>query len=181
MSPVPVSGVTIRRLMTGAGLVFAWCALWGDAGIANLASGVVVATVAIRSGMGTAGVGGIRLRPLARFAVLVAADLVVSTVNLAKEILTPIDHTDEAVIAVRVPVETSRHLLMLVVAITVTPGTAVVDADPDTGTLYLHLLHYERRPQLEEHVRELADLACAALPIADPASEATAPNREESH
>ncbi len=180
MKRAALSRVPIRRLVTGASLVFAWCALWGDAGIANLASGVVVAGLVIASGIGTAGVGGLRLRPLARFAVLVAADLVVSTINLAKEILTPIDHTDEAIIAVRVRPQSRRHLLILVVAITVTPGTAVVDADPENGTLYLHLLHYQRRQQLEEHVRELADLACAALPVSPTPSAETASNREES-
>ena len=35
---------------------------------------------------------------------------------------------------------------------------------PDTGTLYLHLLHSDRRESVTEHVRELAELACRALP-----------------
>jgi hypothetical protein len=42
----------------------------------------------------------------------------------------------------------------------------VVDADPDTGTLYLHLLHNDRRAATIEHVGQLTRLACDALPIA---------------
>ena len=100
-----------------------------------------------------------------RFIGLVAVDLVVSTFTVAREILTPTDYTDEAIIAVPVPGETRSHLLMLIVAVTVTPGTAVVDTDPDTGTLYLHLLHADRSEQTTAHVTELAQLACRALPV----------------
>ncbi len=157
--------VAIRQVITAGSLVFVWCALWGEVSVANLASGSLLAAAVTASGVGTAGRGGVRLRPLVRFAALVAVDLVISTVTVAREILTPSDRTDEAIIAVRVPTETRSHLLLLIVAITVTPGTAVVDADPDTGTLYLHLLHGDRRRGLEHHVQELAGLACAALPV----------------
>jgi multicomponent Na+:H+ antiporter subunit E len=154
----------LRQLVTAGSLVFAWCALWGEVTLANLASGALIAGLVTASGVGTGGRGGVRLRPLVRFAALVAVDLVVSTANVAREVLTPSDRTDEAIIALRVPTGTRSHLLLLIVAVTVTPGTAVVDADPDTGTLYLHLLHHDHRPQLEWHVQELARLACAALP-----------------
>ncbi|MDH3681012.1 MAG: Na+/H+ antiporter subunit E [Acidimicrobiia bacterium] len=159
---------TLRRLITVAALTFAWCALWGEPSVANLASGIVVATLVSGSGIGTPGRGRIRIRPLVRFGLLVAIDLGVSTVSVAREILTPTDYTDEAVIAVAVPTDTRTHLLLLIVAITVTPGTAVVDADPDTGTLYLHILHAERRHETEAHVVELAQLACQALPTHQP-------------
>ena len=158
--------LTLRRFVTIAGLTLAWCALWGEPSFANVSSGIVVGTLVSRGG--TLGRGRIRIGPLSRFGLLVAVDLVVSTVSVAREVLTPTDHTDEAIIAVQVPTETRAHLLSLIVAITVTPGTAVVDADPDTGTLYLHLLHAERRQATEAHVRELAQLACQARPTHQP-------------
>lgn len=158
--------LTVRRLATLAGLTVAWTALWGELSPANIASGLVVSVVVLAVGIGTPCRGGVRVRPLARFARLVAVDLVVSTVAVAREVLTPTDRTREAIVAVPVPTETRAHLLLLVVAITATPGTAVVDADPDTGTLYLHLLHDDKREEVAEHVRELARLACAGLPVA---------------
>ncbi len=157
--------LTLRRLVTVAALVAAWCALWGEVSVANLLSGVIVAAVVSASGIGTAGRGGIRLRPLARFVGLVAVDLVISTVTVAREILTPTDYTEEAIIAVPVPAETRSHLLLMIVAVTLTPGTAVVDADPEGGMLYLHLLHADGREATTAHVQELADLACRALPV----------------
>ena len=154
----------VRRVVSVVALILSWCALWGEITVANVASGAVVSVAVTALGIGTAGLGGVRMRPLLRFAALVSVDLVVSTVTVAKEILTPVDSTEEAIIAVRVPADTRSHLLLLIVAITVTPGTAVVDADPDTGTLYLHLLHSDRRDAVTEHVCELAELACRALP-----------------
>jgi multicomponent Na+:H+ antiporter subunit E len=164
-----------RRLLTLALLVGAWCALWGGVSVANVVGGIVVAVVVTLVAGVERGQGGIRLFPLVRFVWLVAVDLVVSTVSVAWEILTPTDYTDEAIIAVDTQVESRAHLLMLVVAITVTPGTAVVDSDADTGRLYLHLLHADRADAIVEHVRRLAELGCRALPVSSvaPVEEGT--------
>ncbi len=151
------------RLLTIAALAAAWCGLWRELSLANLATGVVIAVAILVSGVAMNGRVGIRPRPLARLAGLVAIDLARSTVSVAHEILTPTDYTDEAIIAVEVP-GCRHHLLLLVVAITLTPGTAVVDTDPGAETLYLHLLHNDRRDATVAHVEELARLAALALP-----------------
>lgn len=156
-----------RRLITVALLVAAWCAMWGSASVANVLSGTVLAVAVLAGGLGTPNRGSVRVLPLMRFGGLVALDLVLATVNVAKEILTPTDSTEESIVAVPLPIESRRHLLLLVGAVTVTPGTAVVDADPDTGTLYLHLLHHDRKDETVAHVERLAELACAALPVGD--------------
>ena len=154
-----------RRVIAVVSLVVVWCALWGEASVANVGSGLLIALVATAAGIGTPMRGGVRIVPLVRFFALVAIDLVTSTIDVAREIVTPGDRTDEAIIAVQTPPGTRAHLLLLIVAITVTPGTAVVDADPDSGVLYLHLLHGERAEVTRAHVVRLAALACEALPL----------------
>jgi multicomponent Na+:H+ antiporter subunit E len=162
-----------RRLLTLLLLVAAWCALWGAVSVANVLSGTFVAvTVTVIAGVDPAH-GRIRLIPLLQFLWSVAVDLVVSTANVAWEILTPTDYTDEAIIAVDTRAESRSHLLMLVIAITVTPGTAVVDTDADSGRLYLHLLHADKSDEIRAHVRRLADLACRALPVDEVAASGT--------
>ena len=158
--------LTIRRLVAVVLMTAAWCVLWGSVSVANVAAGLVVALGIGALGVGTDLTGGVRLRPLLAFAGIVAVDLVRSTINVAVEILTPTDYTEESIVAVELQPEARHHLLLLIVAVTVTPGTAVVDADPDTGTLYLHLLHHDRREETAAHVHQLADLACRALPVA---------------
>jgi multicomponent Na+:H+ antiporter subunit E len=159
--------VSFRRLVGATVLVFAWCAMWGEFTVANVSSGVLVAALAGAAGVGTSGDDGVRFGPLLRFAGLVLVDLVRSTVSVALEVLTPTDRSDEAIIAVDVPIEVRSHLLLIVVAVTITPGTAVVEADADGGTIYLHLLHAHRRQETVDHIAELARLACAGLPPAN--------------
>jgi len=148
-----------------AALTVAWCALWQEVSIANLLAGAGLAAVVLATGVGTPTSGALRAVPLAKLLWVVFIDLVTSTIDVAKEILTATDYTHEAIIAVEIPAEGRHHFLLLIIAVTLTPGTAVVDADPDTGTLYLHLLHAERRNEVAEHVRQLTDLACQALPL----------------
>jgi multicomponent Na+:H+ antiporter subunit E len=159
--------LTVRRLLALALLVGAWCALWGAVSVANVLSGTLIAVAAtLFAGVDRHG-GGVRIVPLLHFAWLVAVDLVVSTANVAWEILTPTDYTDEAIIAVDTTVGSRSHFLLLVVAITVTPGTAVIDSDRDTGRLYLHLLHADKAPEIRQHVGHLAALASRALPVTE--------------
>lgn len=159
--------LTPRRLLTIALLVGAWCALWGSVSIANVLSGTLIAVAATLFSGVDRNAGGLRLVPLLYFVWLVVVDLVVSTVHVAWEILTPTDYTDEAIIAVDTNIAARSHFLMLVVAITVTPGTAVIDSDGGTGRLYLHVLHAEKAAEIEHHVRHLAELACRALPVTE--------------
>ncbi len=158
------NAISIKRVLAVAALTVAWCGLWADLSVANLAAGFAISVVLTNSTIGTRCRGGIRLVPLAKLIALVLGDLFKSTISVALEIVTPIDSTEESIIAVKLPPENRDHLLFLVVAITLTPGTAVVDADPDTATLYLHLLHHDRMDETVAHVHELASLTCAALP-----------------
>ena len=155
---------TLRRAFQVAGLVLAWCALWGSLSAANVLTGVVVGVVALTVGMGESRLGGIQFLPLMRFTWLVWVDLIASTATVVREVLTPTDHTDEGIIAVAIPPGCRRHLLPLFVAITVTPGTAVVAAEADASVLYVHLLYSDGRDEVTSHVQRLARLLNAALP-----------------
>jgi len=160
------SPITMRRAAMVIVLTVTWCAFWQDISPANVLAGALLAMVVLATGVGTPTIGSIRLRPLMKLLWVVLVDLVTSTVDVAREILTPTDYTDEAIIAVEIPDDGRNHFLLLIIAITLTPGTAVVDADPDSGTMYLHLLHADRRDAVAEHVDELTRLACQALPTA---------------
>ncbi len=158
-----------RSTLIVIALVAAWCALWETVSVANVLSGLLVAVpIVALSGSKTNG-SSIRVVPALQLIWLVLVDLVRSTISVVWEILTPTDFTDETIIAVDTQAETRSHLLLLVVAITLTPGTAVVDTDPETGRLYVHLLHADAEPEVVDHVRRLAELACRAFPGHDDA------------
>ena len=155
----------IRTAATAIVLAAAWCGLWGEVTVGNAVAGALLGlAIGAVTSVGRP-VRRVRLLPLLRFAGVVAADLVRSTVQVAYEIITPVDSTDESVIAVRLPPTQREHMLMLVVSVTLTPGTAVVDIDVESGTLYVHLLHDHRRADTIGHVLQLAALAREALPF----------------
>lgn len=161
------NGFPPRRIVMIGALTAAWCVLWGGLSAANLLSGALSALVVTATGLGGALPGGIRPVPLARLTWVVFVDLVRSTIEVAFEILTLKDDTSESVVAVSVPPEARRHMLFYTAAITLTPGTVVVDTDVDTGTLYIHLLHDTDVAATFAHVARLAELACLAFPLAN--------------
>ena len=153
-----------KRIASLVILVAAWCGIWGSFSAANVLSGVVVGVVVMTVGFGGRSRGTIRPIPLLKFTLLVSWDMVTSTLSVMREVLTPTDYTEEGIIGVDLPEGAADHLLLLFIAITVTPGTAVVAAEADGSRVYLHVLHCPRRTQIEEHVREISKLAVAALP-----------------
>jgi multicomponent Na+:H+ antiporter subunit E len=158
---------TPRMLLAIAVLVIAWCGLWEAFSIANVLSGIIVAVIAlVIAGASPAG-RTVHFGALFQLVWLVLVDLVRSTAQVVWEILTPADYTDEIIIGIDTRADSSAHLLLLTVSITLTPGTAIVDIDVDTGRLYLHLLHADAAPQVTKHVERLAELACRAFPTAD--------------
>lgn len=169
------STLSVRRLVTIVALTLAWCGLWQTLSIANVLSGIAISLIVLSSGVGTTGRGGVRVLPLLHLLWVVFVDLVVSTIDVAKEVATPGDSTQEAIIAVEIPSHARHHLLLLIVAVTLTPGTAVVDADPDTGTLYLHLLKYGQADSIRSHVAKIAELADQALPISSRTTNGVSP------
>lgn len=164
--------ITFRRAVSVTALTAAWCALWGSPSAANILSGLLVSSAAVTLGM-PARRGGIRVVPLLQLIWLVAVDLVVSTAVVVREVLTPTDFTDEAIIAIPIPPGGRVHLFLSYVAITITPGTAVVAAEADASVIYLHVLHADRRDEVEEHVLTLFDLAERALPLPLPSEVTT--------
>lgn len=154
--------------MTTAGLTVIWCGLWGSVSIANVVSGLALSVVVLNASRNAGGGGVIHVWPLLRFAWLVGIDLARSTFDVAVAILTPTDRTEEAIVAVDLPATGSEHLLLLSASITLSPGTAVVDVDAETGRYYIHLLHASKRETTVAHALRLGELACKALPTANP-------------
>ena len=158
---------TPRMLLVITPLVLAWCALWEAFSIANVLSGLVVVVVSLLvAGQSTAG-RTVHIGAMLQLFWLVLVDLVRSTAEVVWEIVTPVDYTDETIISIDTKADSSAHLLLLTVSITLTPGTAIVDIDANTGRLYLHLLHADAAPQVTTHVERLAELACRAFPPAN--------------
>ena len=145
-------------------LAVAWCGSWGEFSLANVVSGLAIGVLLRLMLRGESSHRSVHLVSLARLVALVAVDLVKSTASVVYEVLTPTDYTNEKVVDVVAGPDAVNHLLLLTTAITLTPGTAVIDADPETGTLRLHLLHADTEAAVTRHVAKLVSLATEAFP-----------------
>lgn len=151
-----------RRAGGLVGLVVVWCALWGSFSVANVLGGVAIVVGLWLVGMGRPAAGRVRLIPLFKLIGLVVADLARSTVNVAKAVVRP-RAVDERTIVVELPDEAYDHLLLVVTAVTLTPGTAVVEKFDDPCRLRLHLLYGSDADDVEAHVHQLVALTNEAF------------------
>lgn len=130
------------HLVTVAWLVAVWSLLWGEFTVGNLVGGVLVAVVVlVFLPLPRVSFGG-RLRPLALADLVVrfVADLVTASVHVGWVAVRPGPPPRNAIIAVRLRVRTDLNLTLTAEVLSLVPGTLIVEADRDTGTLYVHVL-----------------------------------------
>jgi multicomponent Na+:H+ antiporter subunit E len=123
-------------------LVLVWSLLWGDINWANLVGGLLVGgAVLVFFPLPAVSFGG-RLRPgaLLVFAGRFAAELVSASLHVARIAVQPGYRPRGAIIGVRLRVATDLNLALTAEAVSLVPGTLILEVDRDAGTLYLHVL-----------------------------------------
>jgi multicomponent K+:H+ antiporter subunit E len=99
--------------------------------------------------------GSRSLRTLGRslaFVALVAWDVVVANLQVARAVLSPIARLKPGFAVVPIELEDPRAISILAHTITLTPGTVSVDVAPDRRSLIVHALHM---PDPDATVREI--------------------------
>jgi multicomponent Na+:H+ antiporter subunit E len=137
------------------GMALVWILLWGTFSWANLLGGLVVAGVVLLAfPLPPVAFGG-RLRPvpLLRFVAWFVRDLFMASVQVAW-LAFRVGHTPRsAIIGVRLRVGTDLNLTLTAEALSLLPGSLIVEADRDAGVLYIHVIDVYDRAQAE-HFRQ---------------------------
>ncbi|MCO1595989.1 Na+/H+ antiporter subunit E [Micromonospora sp. RHAY321] len=123
-------------------LVVVWNLLWGEINWANLVGGLLVGgAVLVFFPLPAVTFGG-RLRPWALlvFAGSFAVELVTASLHVARIAVQPGCRPRGAIIAVRLRVPTDLNLALTAEAVSLVPGTLILEIDRESGTLYLHVL-----------------------------------------
>jgi multicomponent Na+:H+ antiporter subunit E len=151
----------------GVSLVALWVLAWGELTAANVISGVVVATVLLVVFPIRTDVEQVthRLRPLAVVRVLAffLGELVMSTLGVARLVLTPHRPTRTGIVACPLRVEADGLLTFLAGAITLSPGTMAVEVTHHPPVIYLHVLDIADADIVRERVARFEALAVQAL------------------
>lgn len=150
MKPVPTartSPVDTRlrwrdQLVAMGWLVLVWNLLWGEFSVGNLLGGALVAAVVLTFfPLPPVSFGG-RIRPVAvlRFFAHFVVDLVVASFHVAQAALRPGYVPKNAIIGVRLRVRSDLNLTLTAEALSLVPGSLIVETDRGNGTLYVHVL-----------------------------------------
>ncbi|KAB1909993.1 Na+/H+ antiporter subunit E [Micromonospora sp. AMSO1212t] len=160
-----------NRAIAVTGLVTVWVLLWGTFSWANVLSGLVVAAVllVVFPLPPVTFAGRIRPVPLLRFVVRFLYDLVVASAQVAW-LAVRSKHPQSAIIAVPLRVNTDLNLTLNAEALSLVPGSLILEADRSTGTLYVHVIGIRSLDEVERFrsgVLELEERIIAAVGSAE--------------
>ncbi|HEU5129474.1 MAG TPA: Na+/H+ antiporter subunit E [Glycomyces sp.] len=132
-------------------LTLVWNLLWGAFTWANLITGILVAVAVLVFFPLPPVVFVGRLRPigLIRFALRFIADLVVASVQVAMLAFRFGRHPTSAIVAVPLRIHSDLNMTLVGEAVSLVPGSLIVEADRRTATLYIHMLGVEDHEHLE--------------------------------
>ncbi|MFK3980359.1 Na+/H+ antiporter subunit E [Micromonospora sp. NPDC050397] len=158
--PVSGRGRWRDQLVTVAWLVLVWNLLWGEFTWGNvLGGGLVALLVLVFFPLPRVTFDGrIRPLPLLRFAGRFAAELLTASVQVALVALRPGRATQSAIIAVPLRVGSDLNLTLTAEALSLVPGTLIVEAVRRTGTLYVHVLDVRDSADVERARRDVLAL-----------------------
>jgi multicomponent Na+:H+ antiporter subunit E len=147
----PASARWRERLTAVAVLVTVWMLLWGVFSWANLISGLVVSAVVLAVFPLPPVTFAGRPRPLGllRFAWRFLTDLVVASAQLAVLAFRFGHHPRSAIIRVPLRVPSDLVLTLTGEAVSLVPGSLIVDTDQASTTLYIHVIAVSDRAAVE--------------------------------
>ncbi|UQU62706.1 Na+/H+ antiporter subunit E [Couchioplanes caeruleus] len=145
------------RIVAAVVLVAVWMLLWGVFSWANLASGIVVAAVVLKVFPLPPVTFAGRPHPLGllRFAVRFVSDLVRASGQLVV-LAFRLGHQPRSAI-IRVPLRVPSDLVLTLTgeAVSLVPGSLIVDTDQASTTLYIHVIGVADRDAVERFRREV--------------------------
>lgn len=130
-------------------LVVLWVLLWGEFTPANLLGGIAIALVVLTAlpvgepARLADGTRAVRFNPIAAIGFIgwLFWQVVVSSLRLAWEVVTPRNSIAMGVVEVRLRGVSELHTLVVANCITLTPGTLTIEATTDPTVLDVHVLH----------------------------------------
>lgn len=158
----------MTRLLRIGVLTVIWIVLWSDLSIANVAGGLLVATV-IAVLFDTWNNGTFPIRPVhaIRFAVYFLYKLVEASIVVARTVIAPRNRVRTGIIAVPLRGCSDAVATLVADAISLTPGTLTLEVRRDPLTLYVHALDTRDVEQVQLDIRTLEVLAVRAFGDAD--------------
>ena len=139
--------------LAGAGL---WAALAGDYSITSLAIGYILGFLALWVVRPLFPDDGyfLRVPRLVRLVAVFLRELVLSSLNVARDVLSFRPEARPGIVAVPLRARGETELLVLSSLVTLTPGTLSLDLSEDEETLYVHAMFVDDPDDLRAEIRD---------------------------
>lgn len=139
-------------------LALVWCMLTASMHPWNFIAGLIVGGVVVAAYSRVAGRDPYfgRIFRILRFGAYFARILMIANLQIAREVVTPGFSQQPRIVRYPVGHLTDVQKTTLANAITLTPGTLVVDISPDGQYLYLHCMYARNRDRQIAQIDELA-------------------------
>jgi multicomponent Na+:H+ antiporter subunit E len=136
-------------------LAVGWCALFADFTLANLVAGFVVGFVALSVVSPLLGQTGYfrRVVRFAHLALYFLYELLVSSVHVVWDVLTPMHIARPAIVAVPLDIDKPMQITALANLISLTPGTLSLEVSPDNKTLYVHAMFVDDPEEIRRAIK----------------------------
>ena len=143
-------------LMLNVLLALAWAAVTGEMSAVNLITGFAIGYVVLWFVSRVAGGSGYfgKVGQILGFTVYFLWELLVATMRVATDIVTPQHLMKPAILAIPIEGRSPAEVTLLANVITLTPGTLSLDVSPDGKTLYVHVMYAS---DVEEARREIQE------------------------
>jgi multicomponent Na+:H+ antiporter subunit E len=160
-----VETMSLRRRMVQqapllVALVLLWMLLWGNLSLLNLVTGVILAIVVTRVFyLPPVELSG-RFNPFwfLVFLVRFLGELVVASFQVAFQALSPHGARNNSVIAVQLRTRSDFLLTITAIALSVIPGSLVVEVERDKSVLYLHVFNTRSTDDLTDAREKALDV-----------------------
>lgn len=137
-------------------LAIGWASLMGSFSLASLATGFVVGYLALWIARPLFGESTYFLRVwrVLRLAGLFLFELLVSSLRVAWDVVTPAHLSRPGIIAMPLDAKGDTEILLVASLISLTPGTLSLDVSEDRKTLYVHGMFVEDPEALKQELKQ---------------------------
>ncbi len=162
MSAVRVSG-------TLAWLTALWVLLWSDFSVANVVAGLIIAALLLLFArlplVRRTNDDAVRLSPLGvlHFFGYMLVKLVESNLVVAWEIITPGNRMHTGILALPLRTESVTVMMIVANAITLTPGSVVIENKGSPAVLYLHVMYLHDVDRVRADLMRIEELSVRAF------------------
>ena len=144
--------------MTGwnLALAFLWAAVLGEFTLGNLAAGFAIGFVILAIASELFGSSGYFLRTLRliEFIGFFFGQLLLSSVRVTLDVLTPRHLAQPGIVAIPLDAKTDGEITLLANLVSLTPGSLSLDVSGDRKTLFVHVMFLDDVEEVRREVKE---------------------------